>query len=310
MSEQATATQPTTIDPVKAFVQNFGKDAAKPATVQPVDNPVPTPAAQANNQPAPQDDKFASKFAALSRRERGVLERETALKEAEKTYQDYLETKKQARVNPLKALEALGLSVDDVVQHALTGKPDERRVLEDYEKRIKDAEESSRKRVEELEKKLQQRDVDAYRYSAIEKIKAAGETYEILNKGGNYGLVFEIIQEWHDSDDHKGEILPLEKAAEMAENYYEKEISEKFKGTKKLRKLLGFEEEVQAAPQAPHEKAVPSQAADAIAQVTGKTNTLTNNLTASGSVPKDDKDLTDDERFERAKAILQKSFAK
>jgi hypothetical protein len=315
---EGSTTLKTTPDAVKTFVQNFGKqpaaqatdstnksapNAAAPASVDGKTSTAPDPK---TNQSTGQDDKFASKFAALSRREKTLLERENALKNAEKDHQDYLEAKKQAKINPIKYLEAGDLSVDDVVQHALTGKPDEKRVLEDYEKRIKEAEESSRKRVDDLERKLQEREVESFKYSAIEKIKSAGETYEILNAGGNYGLVFDIIQEWHDSEEHKGEILTVEKAAEMAENYFEKEISEKFKGAKKLRKLLGLEEQTEPQPKT----AAKTQATDAITQATGKTTTLTNNLTASGSVPKDEKNLTDEERFERAKAMLASSFAK
>src|SRR5690606_27084896 len=65
------------------------------------------------------NDEFASKFAALTRREKKLQEIEQRLKEREQTYSKLEEAMKNKATNPMQLLEASGLTLDEILDFQL-----------------------------------------------------------------------------------------------------------------------------------------------------------------------------------------------
>jgi len=68
--------------------------------------------------------RTAARFAALSRRERKILERENKIKETESKLLEFDKLKRNAKLDPQAALDALGVTFADIINfHGSDGKP-------------------------------------------------------------------------------------------------------------------------------------------------------------------------------------------
>jgi len=68
--------------------------------------------------------RTAARFAALSRRERKILERENKIKEAENKLLEFDKLKRNAKLDPQAALDVLGVTFADIINfHGSDGKP-------------------------------------------------------------------------------------------------------------------------------------------------------------------------------------------
>lgn len=215
-----------------------------------------------NYEEAPEEssnqDQFASKFAALSRKEKALRERESEyeskFEEMERRLADY-ETRDQEpevdwehmlRNDPLKALEEAGLGYDKLTELALNdGKltPDMQLAAMRQE-----LENDYKQKFEELEDRLNQKEQleqDTY-YDSIQQnfqdeignvVQQNPEKFELIAASEADGLVYDVIEEHYNET---GRVLDIEEAADAVESYLEEEANKLMK-LKKISNRLGID---------------------------------------------------------------------
>lgn len=265
-------------------------------------NPGDPPAAAAPLEAAPAGDKkdvdLSTRFAALTKRERVIVERERALKPLEKDVSAWKQAQESAKLNPMALLEAHGLTYDAVTQFVLN----DRKLTP--EQRI-EAIEAERAKERELAAKAQKdKDseqvtsvIDGHKQAIREHVDQAGDTYELVRLNDAYDLVHTVVEEHF--FEH-GTILPVADAAKAVEDYLEGEARDKVLKSKKF------------APKAetPPPPATPQAAAGGGdgPETRQPAPTLTHRAVSSAPPPAGadaHKDLSDEESKRRAAAMLR-----
>ena len=203
-------------------------------------------------------DQFASKFAALSRKEKALRDRESEyeskFEEMERKLAEYeaqsqepeVDWEHMLRNDPLRALEEAGLGYDKLTELALNdGKltPDMqlaamRQELEnDYQRKF-----------EELEERLnakEQSEVESY-YDSVQEnfqdeiagvVMSDPDRFELVQASEASALVYDVIEEHYNET---GRVLDIEEAADAVESYLEEEAGKLMK-LKKLSSRLGID---------------------------------------------------------------------
>ncbi len=203
-------------------------------------------------------DQFASKFAALSRKEKALRDRESEyeskFEEMERRLAEYeaqsqepeVDWEHMLRNDPLRALEEAGLGYDKLTELALNdGKltPDMqlaamRQELEnDYQRKF-----------EELEERLnakEQSEVESY-YDSVQEnfqdeiagvVMSDPDRFELVQASEASALVYDVIEEHYNET---GRVLDIEEAADAVESYLEEEAGKLMK-LKKLSSRLGID---------------------------------------------------------------------
>jgi len=198
-------------------------------------------------------DKFASKFAALSRKEKALRDREaeyeSKFEEMERRLAEY-EAKSQEpevdweqllRRDPLRALEEAGLGYDKLTELALNdGKltPDmqmaamREEIERDYKRKFEDLEERLQAKEEAEAEEYYNSVQENFQNEIGNFINENNETYELINASDANELVYDVIEEHYNET---GRILDLKDAADAVESYLEEEAGKLMK----LRKLSG-----------------------------------------------------------------------
>lgn len=208
-------------------------------------------AQQAEKPAEQQDDRFASKFAALSRKEKQIRQREMEInqrlqeiknraKQAEEEYGKWRSVPDRLKNEPLKVLEEAGLSFEQLAEMALNdGKPTFDMQQAELEKRMSS-------KLAELEKKLQEKEENekAQRQEAILSefknglqayIEENASTYELVKANDAFDLVFDVIET---QAERTGEVMDYKDACEAVETYLLEE-AKKHLSLSKIKALLG-----------------------------------------------------------------------
>ena len=205
-------------------------------------------------------DKFASKFAALSRKEKALRDKEaeyeSKFEEMERLLAEYESKAKEPEVDweqlfrrdPLRALEEAGMGYDKLTELALNdGKLTPEMQLAAMREEI---EGDYQRRFEELENKLAEKEKaeeEAY-YNSVQEnfqeeignfVAQNQEKYELIEASQANDLVFDVIEEHYNET---GNVLNIEEAADAVESYLEEE-AHKFMKLKKISSRLGVDPE-------------------------------------------------------------------
>ena len=203
-------------------------------------------------------DQFASKFAALSRKEKALRDREA---EYEARFEDMqhrlaeyenqssepdVDWESMLRNDPLGALEEVGLGYDKLTELALNdGKltPDMqlaamreemeseyRRKFEDLENRLTEKEEAEENAYYDSVQNNFQEEIGSF-------VAQNPEKYELIEASNANDLVFDVIEEHYNET---GSILDIEEAADAVEDYLEQEAN-KFMKLRKISSRLGVD---------------------------------------------------------------------
>ncbi len=256
---------------------------------------------------AKETDKFASKFAALSRREKEIRSRESSLeqkiaefearmqelqaaKEPKQEVKEELPLEYRLKKNPLKTLEELGLNYDTLTKLALN----DGELPTDMQMRLmrEELEKDYKSKFEELENRLLEKEkleeeskynkvIEEYK-SDIKNLIDGSEKYELIQANDSYELVYDVIEEHYNST---GRILDTEEAAAQVEAYLEEELRTVLKKSKKLGSMM--------------------PAAEKPASVPRQSPTLSNSLSAQGAVKAADKPLSTQESIQRAASMIR-----
>lgn len=236
----------------------------QPQTQQPVAEQTQTATTEAPPE-NPEEKRFASRFAALSKREKAAVQREQAAKAAEETLRS-----KEAKINsleqllstakdnPIALLEAAGLSMDDLVNYHIRNAKEvtpedkiaalEAKVQKELESRDKarQEEESKRKQVEqEAEEQYIVQMIESYHKEVNDFIDAHPEEYETILAYNAKDEVFSLVR---DHFAETGTILSPEDAAKQVEAGLLSEL-EKVLSLKKLQSKIQPPKEEITLPQ-------------------------------------------------------------
>lgn len=260
---------------------------------------------------AKKEDEFSSKFAALSRREKSLREKESAIdaklaeleqkiaslqapepiapKEPEQLPLEY-----RLKRDPLGTLKELGLSYDELTNLALNdGKLSPEAQLElmrqdmdkKYSGELQQLKEELKAKEERLEEEKFNETVNNFK-GELTNFVNDNDKYELIRANDAVEVIYDVIEQ-HYSD--TGRILSKEEAADQVEEYFEQEV-EKLLKLNKLKNKFGAP---QVAPQV--ESPEPRQIQRA--------PTLSNAHSAAASKPS--RPLTRDQSVATAASLLK-----
>ena len=265
----------------------------------PVKEPAPEPAKE---EPLPEkgdEPALAPKFAALAKKAKAAQMAQAKLKaerieidRARKELEEFNKYRTEAKQNPLKALEAMGIKYDDLVNFVLNGEkptPEQeissvKSQLEAFRREQEERELAKEKAAQEAAHKEYEATIEAFKGKVNEYITTNSEKFELINLHEANGLVFDTIEEYFNNT---GKIMTIEKAAELVEGYLEEQIESTITKTKKFQSKLAPKKD-EPQPQASK----------------GPSPTLNNTIAASSAAPSFLPPRTEQERIQRALAKL------
>lgn len=264
---------------------------------------------ESNEAPKPPE---SSRFAAIAKREREIQRREAEIKareaeiQAKGTPTSIDDIRRQFSSNPLKALEALGFSYDDLTNQVLNDKEPTpelesksvRQEFEEFKRQLAEKEEKARQDQETNLKKQHEQALADFTGEVNQFILTNSEKYELIAYNEATPLVLAVIeqhfQQTKEKDPTQPRILSIAEASDLVESYLESQ-TDRLLATKKISAKIGSK----TTAEAPKAKSAEPQ----FSQPSAKT--LTNSLTSS-AVPSSLPANTERDRMARAMAALEK----
>ena len=207
------------------------------------------------------EDEFSSKFAALSRKEKAIRDRESDYEAKMAEYEEKLaemnrEPEKEPELpleyrlqkNPIETLEELGLSYEQLTDIVLN----DGKISTDMQLKLmrQDIDKKYEGKLEKLERELEERDknqeqqkydeaVDNFKFQ-LDDFVATNEDYELIQANDASSLVFEVIEEHYNDT---GRVLDMKEAADSVESHLETELRKVLEKSKKLGQWKAKDEE-------------------------------------------------------------------
>ena len=197
----------------------------------------------------PQDSEFDRKFAALSRKEKALRDRELELDKKYGNKEKELPLERRIRANPLKALEELGLDYDKLTELALNDgrlTPDMQMKLmrEELENDYKDKFNSLEERLNAKEKMEEEAKYDAVKQGFVGEINSFinenKSDFEYVAHNDATDVVYDVIEEHYNET---GRILDIKDAVEAVESYLEEEAEKLLNLGKVKNRLISMKDE-------------------------------------------------------------------
>lgn len=187
-----------------------------------------------------EDPKFSARFAALSRKEKELVQRERAFKENQAKLQAYEKALQTAKQNPLEYLQAAGLTLEEALQQIINSDGDqpvtEAQRLQQIEKKISDYEEQqvvARKQAAEYKKN---QELNQIKSNITDYINNNSETYELIKEYNAIDDVWSVIERAF--IDSRGQThLTMEQASQLVEDQLYKEATEEAERIARIKKL-------------------------------------------------------------------------
>lgn len=292
-----------------------GGQAAVAGAVSPGAESAPAAPVPAEQAPKKSDDDLSTRFAALSRKERKLLETEKAIKEREAKFGPIAEALEKKDVLSLLNLGAL--TMDDVLQAALKQgeKPsaeDRVQTLEEKIAALQKEKEDARIAAEEAEKQKRYRDeVEAFQKTLNEQLQASSEQYEFIHALGAQDQVFAAIEQIVTTDpDSYPERSDVEALIPQVAALIEEQLLEqarKIGQAKKFKALLEASGAVEPEAKGPKESTSYSHSPVPAKETAKPETTLTNKRAAvPAQAPTPTRKLTAEESKARAAQTLQR----
>ena len=197
----------------------------------------------------PQDSEFDRKFAALSRKEKALRDRELELEKKFGSKEKELPLERRIRSNPLKALEELGLDYDKLTELALNDgrlTPDMQMKLmrEELENDYKEKFNSLEERINAKEKREEEAKYDAVKQGFVGEIESFitenQSDFEYVAHNEATDVVYDVIEEHYNET---GRILDIKEAVEAVESYLEEEAEKLLNLGKVKNRLTSMKDE-------------------------------------------------------------------
>lgn len=252
-------------------------------------------------------DKFAQKFAALSRKEKTVRAREAQIAAREKEIEELRAKLEQdvkskyidpeiLKKNPLKTLSDTGLSPSELAELILNeGKKTPESLVEQVKSEFKKELEELKSQLKEKESKEQEQKLEQVTRGFKEELKNfvnSNDSYELIRANDAHDLVYETIEAYYnetkDENGENGTILSNKEACDLVEEHLLAEAKRVWeKANKKLSGLVAPKSE-------PTEDSAPTQR---------QSQTLSNAMSASASKTAGRKLSDEESKAEIAKLI-------
>lgn len=270
--------------------QPVGGQSETPKTLESAVKPV-SPVKEAPKPPG------GDRFAALAKKERALQKQMAEIKQAQVKMSEWEKARSEATTNPIKALEMLGLSYEQITQFMLNGqKPTPELEIQAVKKQLQDMkQEQESKAKAELEasqskaKAEYQRTLSEFNQEVGEFVKANAGEYELTAMYQGEAIISATIEQ-HFANTKK--ILSIKEAADLVEKYFEEQVS----AAQKTKKFQAKQTPKEEKPQ-PKRESVSKQS----------TPTISNELTSSAPSLLPAK--TEQDRLTRAMAALERAGA-
>lgn len=188
--------------------------------------------------PSQKTPDMASRFAALSRKEKEVREAGSRAAELEGKYKEFSDLEANAKENPLAILSKYGLDLDTVIAASLGTEEDTPKTVEEQIQALRDeitnektAAKEKVKTDKETEDKALQANIDEailkHQNSIVDYLSQNPEKYELINLQEANELVWEVTEAWYEANN--GEVLTPEEAADKVEKHLEDQIRKAMK---------------------------------------------------------------------------------
>ena len=249
--------QVTTTDAANAFDEKLIENQnAQHPNANDIENAQQTEETAASEPAAQQDDKFAAKFAKLSRREKDIRSRERELedrlaqfeakmaeleanKPTEPAKEPELPLEYRLKKNPLKTLEEIGYSYEDLTKMVLN----DGEMSSDMQLNLmrEEIERDYRTKFEELENKLAEKEkkeeeaeydkvLNSFK-SQINDVINNSDDYDLIQANDAHDLVYDVIESYYQEN---GSVLDTKEAADQVEQYLYEEHMKILEKSKKL----------------------------------------------------------------------------
>lgn len=200
--------------------------AAPPAPVASLEGVAPQPEVK----PA-EDLDLSRRFAALTRKEKAILDRERQIKDmmAEPTYKEY-ETFKQLKADPrrnaTKLVESLGVPLSDFYNDLTSlvlneGKPSVEMELQILKKQMEDDRQARENERLEAGKREETEAVENYKRQIMSEIDTNSDAFELMTAYKDDGSIDLALQVAEQTYMKTGEIISAKEACEAVEKHYE-----------------------------------------------------------------------------------------
>lgn len=165
-------------------------------------------------------DKWAQRFAVLSRREKELQRKAAELKSMQENEEfKAFVAAKQSR-NPVQALQSLGMSFEDAARYVLNdGKeepPSVEKQLAELKEQIAKAEQERISREEQARQEYIERTIDNHKREIGQYVQANADKYELIAANDAQETVFEVIQEYYNK---YNKIMSIEEASDKVEDW-------------------------------------------------------------------------------------------
>ena len=240
---------------------------------------------------AAEPDPFAQKFELLQRKDAEIRKQAEAMKADLEELNKFRAAKRNAKVNLNSALEAFGLTVDDVTKLALQGGevPEEVRIALEAKSETQKLREELAAREQQAQRQQQQAYIDSWRAEA-EKFLTSSSEHEYTQQLGAEGVQAIMAEQeayfkkHFDPTTGQGKSLDYKAAADIVEQRIEQHLIDRMTKTKKFASKY--------SAQAPSKPAAQSKTAP---------KTLTATMTATTQSAQS---MTEEERMSAALKML------
>lgn len=258
--------------------------AVEAAPSTPVDTPKPP-------EKTKEELEFASRFAALTKREKSILHQQRMMQEKAKDLEaltKYEEAKKSAKNNPIAVLESLGLDYKYLTDFILNdNKPTTEGKLGTLEQQVQALTQQLAEKAQVEEQMKQERAVNEFKGKIKDHVEKNADAYELIRVNNAFDTVYEVACSVYDET---GEIPDIDEVAKNVEAHLESEL-DKLKEAKKVRSRF-------APPPTEPQASIPVDTKPSLSK------TLTN--AGVSAVPQATKsNLSPDESVRRAAAMLK-----
>jgi hypothetical protein len=197
-----------------------------------------------------EDPRFAEKFAALTKKEREIFQKELRMKEMEQRLRRFEELERLKSENPYAFIKETGVDLEKtLLAAAREGEPptvDDK--VSELQSQIQKLQEMLKTKEETEIKTKEQMAMEQFKSNLKNHITSKADDYELILANDAVDTVFDVIQthfEKTKQDLGEGEILPFDKAAELVENY----LLEKTKKAIQAKKISQLLQAQQPAPE-------------------------------------------------------------
>lgn len=185
----------------------------------------------------------ADRFAALAKKERSLQKQAADIKAREAKVKEWDSLRSQVAANPVKAMEALGITYDQLTQFLLNGQQPtadlQMKQVRDEVEALKKQQVEEKRRVQEQAKRQAEQEYQQTIQDFSSEIKdfvvTNKDNYELTNMYQGDAIVYATIEQ-HFANTKK--IMSIKEAADLVEGYFEEQVraaqqTKKFQGDTK-----------------------------------------------------------------------------